>query len=97
VEEPKVKISQELPGDENTKQLQKKLSIMVLQLEDLRDYTRLSAKNVGKTIVLGACGAFGATVGFALLIALISGIIRELGGLPVVGAWIIQVGQNIHQ
>ena len=96
-EQPKFKLSQELPGDDNMKALQKKLNIIVVQLEDLRDYTRLSAKNIGKSIVLGACGAPGATIGLALLLALISGIIRELGGLPVVGSWIIRVGQSIHQ
>lgn len=92
-----IKLSQEISGDENQKQLQKKLNIIVVQLEDLRDYTRLSAKNIGKTIVLGACGAFGATVGFALLIALLSGVIKELGGLPLVGSWIANIGQNIRQ
>ncbi len=92
-----VKLSQEVPGDENQKQLQKKLNIIVVQLEDLRDYTRLSAKNIGKTFVLGAFGAFGATVGFALLIALLSGIVKELGGLPLIGSWIINVGRNIRQ
>lgn len=42
---------------------------------------------------MGLLSGLGATVGVAIVIALLGFLIRELGGLPVIGDWLNDVGR----
>jgi hypothetical protein len=50
-----------------------------------------------KGFMVGVFYALGATVGFAILIAILTFIVKLLGGLPVVGGWFVHFGKYLHQ
>jgi len=46
-----------------------------------------------RSFLMGLLSGLGATVGVAIVIALLGFLIRELGGLPVIGDWLNDVGR----
>ena len=47
--------------------------------------------------VNGLGWAFGATIGFAILIAVIGFLFKQFGHLPLVGGWFNWAGETIEQ
>ncbi|HUD21031.1 MAG TPA: DUF5665 domain-containing protein [Candidatus Saccharimonadales bacterium] len=45
--------------------------------------------------LIGIAGGLGTTLGVAIVLSLIGFLVRELGGLPVIGAWFSDVGAII--
>lgn len=43
--------------------------------------------------LIGLASGLGATVGVAIIVAVISILIKQFGGLPVIGAWLNDLGQ----
>ena len=48
---------------------------------------------VWRGFLVGLMSGLGATVGVALVLAIIGLLIRQFGGLPVVGDWLNELGQ----
>lgn len=42
-------------------------------------------------MIAGVGWAFGVTIGFVIISTLLVVILRQLGGLPLVGSWIAQI------
>ena len=91
------KEDQPVSSDENFGKLQNTMGVLVSQVEELRQYTRLSWRNLGKSFALGMATGLGATVGLAILIAILSLIVKGLGGMPVIGMWIGSLTKYIHE
>lgn len=47
----------------------------------------------GRGFLIGLASGLGATVGVALVVALVGLLIRQLGGLPIIGDWLIDLGR----
>jgi len=45
----------------------------------------------------GLFSGIGATLGAAFIIILLGFLVRELGGLPVIGSWLSSLGQALPQ
>ena len=54
-------------------------------------------KLVARGFLMGLASGLGATVGAAIVIALIGLMIRQFGGLPVVGEWLNDLGRILPQ
>ncbi len=52
-------------------------------------------KLFARAFFMGIFSGLGATIGVAVVLALIGLIIKEFGGLPVVGQWITELGRVI--
>lgn len=52
---------------------------------------------VWRGFLIGLASGLGATIGVALVLATFGFILRELGGLPVIGEWLQGVGDNINR
>jgi hypothetical protein len=52
---------------------------------------------VWRGFLVGLASGLGATIGVALVLALLGFILRELGGLPIVGEWLQGVGNNLNR
>jgi hypothetical protein len=72
------------------------------QREQLQALTRAIVNTYGTTRQLlwrsflgGLFSAVGATVGFALIVMLVAFLIKDFGGLPVVGQWLQDVGKSL--
>lgn len=46
-----------------------------------------------RSFIAGLASGLGATIGAAIVLALIGFLIRELGGLPIIGQWLTDVGR----
>lgn len=57
----------------------------------------LKWSNFTQGFVNGLGWAFGATIGFAILIALIAFLFKQFGQLPVVGDWFDWAGETIQE
>ena len=53
--------------------------------------------NIFTGFLQGLGWAFGATIGFALLIALIAFLFKQFGHLPLVGGWFNWAGETIEE
>jgi hypothetical protein len=74
----------------------KKIDTIIKHVASLDEYNSLSFRNLGKSFSLGIAGAFGATVGLAIVIALLSFLAKEFGGLPFIGKLFSNLGQYLH-
>ena len=75
-------------------ELQEKLESINEELRSINASSSLSKKSVAKSFVLGALGA---TLGFAILVAIIGYILKIFGVLPGVGNWFISLGRYLHK
>jgi hypothetical protein len=46
-----------------------------------------------RSFLSGLFSALGATIGVAIVIAMVGFLVRQLGGLPVVGDWLNELGR----
>ena len=68
-----------------------KLDKIVGMLEYIDQYYSITARNLGKSFLLGIASAFGTTVGLAIVVTILGFIIKWIGGLPVVGHYFLNV------
>jgi membrane protein insertase Oxa1/YidC/SpoIIIJ len=66
-------------------------------LLEIRRGNAVSKQQMFKGFMVGIFYALGATFGFALLIAVVTFLVKILGGLPVVGNWFVHLGGYLHQ
>lgn len=78
-------------------ELREKLELIEEHLRAINASSSLTKKNIWKSFVLGAFGALGATLGFAILLAILGFILHLFGGLPLVGSWFTHIGKNLHK
>jgi hypothetical protein len=55
-------------------------------------FNSITFRNLAKSFMLGIAGAFGATVGLAIVIAVLSFLAKEFGGLPFIGKLFTNLG-----
>jgi hypothetical protein len=81
-------------SSENPDELSNKLLEGILS--ELKKIT--AARKFGFTIrfIEGICYGLGATVGLAIVVAIISFSAGMFGGIPVVGNWLIELGKALH-
>lgn len=72
--------------------LNQKLDQIIVELRQLNYVNR---RNIVRKFFLGIAQAFGATVGLAVVIALLGALIKALGGLPLIGSFLITFGRFI--
>jgi len=63
------------------------------------NFEKISAKSkwiYARYFCLGVCYGLGATIGVAIVIALVGVALRSLGGLPVIGEWLNGLSQNLQ-
>lgn len=53
--------------------------------------------NLATGFIQGLGWAFGATIGFALLITLVAFLFKQFGHLPLVGGWFNWAGETIQE
>jgi hypothetical protein len=54
-------------------------------------------QQMAKSFFMGVFYALGATIGFAILTAILTFVVKLLGGLPVIGNWFVHFGKYLHQ
>lgn len=52
---------------------------------------------VWRGFLIGLASGLGATIGVALVLAILGFVLRELGGLPFIGDWLQGVGNNLNR
>ncbi|QQG50262.1 MAG: hypothetical protein HZB70_01615 [Candidatus Berkelbacteria bacterium] len=52
---------------------------------------------VWRGFMIGLASGLGATIGVAVVLAILGFLVRELGGLPFIGEWIQGVGNTINR
>lgn len=52
---------------------------------------------VWRGFLIGLASGLGATIGVAVVLAIVGFILRELGGVPVVGQWLQGVSNTINR
>jgi len=51
------------------------------------------ASLMGRGLLVGLMSGLGATIGVAIVLALLGFLLRELGGLPIIGEWLSDAGK----
>lgn len=46
-------------------------------------------------LLLGLASGLGATIGVAIVLSILSLVVRELGGVPVIGEWLVNIDRKI--
>lgn len=76
-----------------------KISEQEQLIQTLNHSNKIILRNLSfwENLKMGFIRALGATLGLALFFAILGFLIKVLGGLPVVGEWLIKLGQFLHQ
>ena len=54
-------------------------------------------KAMWRGFLIGVAGGLGTTIGVAIVLSLIGFVVRGLGGLPVIGTWLNDLGSLIKR
>lgn len=84
----------------NEKMNDESVSVKMDQLIGALDHSSKTIKrdqSLRVNFIKGIYAGLGATLGIAALFAVVGFIIRALGGLPIVGSWLIWIGQYLHK
>jgi hypothetical protein len=81
-------------SDETGKQ---KTDEVINSINKLTSTWTLSKRTIFRNFVLGIASALGATVGLAIILAILGVIIRAVGGLPVVGEMFLKLGSYLDK
>ncbi len=71
-------------------ELEKHLEALTRAIKTTYGTTRLL---LWRSFLAGLFSGLGATLGVAIVLALLAYLIRHLGGLPVIGDWLNQLGR----
>ncbi len=75
---------------------QEKLEKIAEDLDIIADASAVHARTLAKYFVFGIFYGLGATVGLAIILAILGLAIKLFGGLPVIGNFIAGFGKYLH-
>lgn len=74
----------------------KKLDKIVQHVASIDAFNSITLRSLSKSFLLGMVGAFGATVGLAVVISVLGFFAKEFGGLPFIGKLFVQLGYYLR-
>ena len=75
---------------------EERLERLMQKLDKMTVLWSVNHKTIFRSFVLGIATALGATVGLAIVLAILGLAIKSAGGLPLVGSWISKLGAYIN-